>query len=182
MIQRAKELTSHQNPEGKHDKLFTKSLALLIKTLDPAQRQARRTKKKPKTPSRSSKSLINISGNRPVRSQWPATVGKALPRNEQNPPRTTPKSPPTSAVKPKNRHIPIATRDKVWLRDQEKCQFKNMQTGKICGSKKYLELDNRYPFDLGGEHSEQNLQLRCRGHNLYRAEILTGSKKYFLFL
>ena len=202
MIQRAKELTSHQNPEGKHDKLFTKALALLIKTIDPAQREARRSKQANSVQwteancavgKGESKSLIHSCGIRPVQSQRPTTVGKALPESSKKS-SVLSESPPTllrsklrfelrqgnaSAVKPKNRHIPNATRDKVWLRDQGRCQFKDKQTGKICGSKKYLELDHRFPFALGGEHSEQSLQLRCRNHNLYRAEILTGSKKYW---
>jgi len=167
-IERLKELTSHQNPEGKYEELFSRALDLALNKLDPIQRAARRAKKTKKS-SRPSKSLIHISGNRPVRSQWPTTVGKALPQNKLPTPRTT-KLPPTSAVEPKNRHIPNATRDKVWLRDQGKCQFKNLHTGKVCGSKRYLELDHKYPFALGGEHSESNLRLICRGHNQYRAE------------
>jgi len=119
-----------------------------------------------------SKSLINSCGKAP----FPQLLVRRTYKPTTKPTQTTKQSPPTSAVKPKNRHIPSATRDKVWLRDQEKCQFKDKQTGKICGSKKYLELDHRFPFALGGEHSEENLQLRCRNHNLYRAEILTGSK------
>ena len=173
-IERAKELTSHQNPEGKYDELFSKALDELLNKLDPIRRQARRIKKKSKTPSRSSKSLIHISGNRPVRSQWPAIVGKVLLRNNQKTPRSIPKSPPTSAVEPKNRHIPNATRDKVWLRDSGKCQYQDKGTGKVCGSKYHVQLDHRFPYSLGGEHSETNLQLKCRNHNLYRAEMLPG--------
>ena len=176
-IERLKELTSHQNPEGKYDQLISKALDLALNKLDPERREARR-KQKSQTPSPSSKSLIHIRGNRPLGSQWSATVGKALSRNNTQTTRTTPiPALSTSAVAgiPKTRHIPQVLQDKVWLRDRGKCQFKNQMSGKICGSKRYIELDHQYPFSLGGEHSEGNLRLICKGHNLYRAQLLSGN-------
>jgi len=207
-LERIKELTSHQNPEGKHVQAFLKAMDHCLDIIDPHRREARRlyrNQKKaqklknplwprpvrsplqrragsqrgepkqnpscPKTPNvQTGKSLINSCGKAP----FPRLLVRQTNKKQIQDPQTNKQSPPTSAAKPKNRHIPNGTRDKVWLRDQEKCQFKDKQTGKICGSKKYLELDHRYPFALGGEHSEQNLQLRCRQHNLYRAEILTS--------
>jgi len=81
---------------------------------------------------------------------------------------------PTSEVKPGSRHIPNGTRDKVWLRDQGKCQYRDKETGRVCGSRYSTQLDHRYPYSLGGEHSERNLQLRCRSHNLFHAKEILG--------
>jgi 5-methylcytosine-specific restriction endonuclease McrA len=77
--------------------------------------------------------------------------------------------PPTSVVKKSSRNIPRALRDKIWLRDQGHCQYREPKSGKLCGSKHRIQLDHRYPFSLGGEHSEENLRLRCFKHNQFHA-------------
>ena len=50
-IDRLKELTSHTNPEGKYEELFSKALDIALKQIDPLQRK---TKKSKKTKTRSS--------------------------------------------------------------------------------------------------------------------------------
>ncbi len=82
--------------------------------------------------------------------------------------------PPTSAAKNRGRHIPKAIRDRIWLRDQGKCLYRDIKTGKICGSTHGIQLDHRHPFSLGGNHSLENLRLRCKNHNLFQAKELFG--------
>ncbi len=77
--------------------------------------------------------------------------------------------PPTSAPRGPPRHIPQALRDRIWLRDKGRCQYRDPRMGKLCGSQIRLEVDHRYPFSLGGEHCESNLRLRCRDHNQFHA-------------
>ena len=84
--------------------------------------------------------------------------------------------PPAPAVKPSTRYIPRRLRDQIWLRDEGKCQFQDFQTGKICGSSQSLALDHRFPYALGGEHSNNNLRLLCEKHNNWRAGMLFGRK------
>lgn len=70
------------------------------------------------------------------------------------------------------RYISQKIRDQVWLRDNSQCQYRNPKTGRVCGSEKYLEMDHKYPHALGGEGSLENLELKCRGHNQWRAGVL----------
>jgi 5-methylcytosine-specific restriction endonuclease McrA len=69
----------------------------------------------------------------------------------------------------RSRYIPAHIRRQVWQRDQGLCSYKSPTTGKVCGSKHQLELDHLTPWALGGEHTDNNLALRCRAHNSLNA-------------
>ena len=84
---------------------------------------------------------------------------------------------PTSETKSSTRYLPAKLRDQIWLRDQGRCQYRNPKTGKLCGSRHALEVDHIYPFALGGENTQTNLRLVCRGHNQFRSKLLFGTGK-----
>lgn len=65
----------------------------------------------------------------------------------------------------RSRNVAATVRHAVWVRDGGRCTFTNEQTGEICDSKHYVELDHIKPFANGGEHRVENLRLRCRAHN-----------------
>jgi len=65
----------------------------------------------------------------------------------------------------RSRHIPSPIRREVFRRDENACTYKNSNTGKSCSSKHALELDHLKPFSQGGDHTLENLTLRCRAHN-----------------
>lgn len=48
------------------------------------------------------------------------------------------------------------------------CQFKDPETGRMCGSRYFLEADHIQPRFLNGPHSLNNLRALCRNHNQYR--------------
>jgi len=148
-INRIQELLSHQNKENRYDILIEQILDMALEKIDPVQREARRQK-------------------RLLKSKKP----KSLPVKEQaNPPSLS-----TSAVTPVKRHIPNKLRDKIFLRDGGRCQFRDKQTGRLCGARHAVQVDHRFPFALGGEHSEGNLRLMCQGHNQNRAEKIFGKQ------
>jgi hypothetical protein len=72
--------------------------------------------------------------------------------------------------KTRSRHIPAQIRRQVLLRDRNGCTYKDPKTSRICGSRHGLQFDHRVPFSWGGEHSVDNLALRCGAHNRFRAE------------
>ena len=79
---------------------------------------------------------------------------------------------PPAEVRPapvRSRHIPHALRRTVWGRDQGQCTYVNEQSGVRCDSKHLLEVHHIQDFSLGGEHTQENLTLRCRTHNLHAA-------------
>ena len=73
----------------------------------------------------------------------------------------------------RSRHIPAAIRRAVWKRDGARCAHLD-QRGRRCTSRRFLELHHREPWARGGEHSTDNLELRCRAHNQYQATLDYG--------
>ncbi len=72
-----------------------------------------------------------------------------------------------------DRYIPQAIRHAVTARDEGCCSYVSPE-GKRCGTRKFLELDHRIPWALGGQNEVSNLRLLCRAHNLYVAEKIMG--------
>ena len=72
-----------------------------------------------------------------------------------------------------SRHIPAAVRRDVWRRDGARCAFVGA-TGR-CPERGFLELHHVVPFASGGQATTANIELRCRAHNVYEAELSFGS-------
>ena len=71
-----------------------------------------------------------------------------------------------------SRNIPAAVRRAVWKRDGGQCAF--VGTDGRCGSRAFLEFHHVDPFAVGGDATEENIQLRCRPHNVYEAGLFFG--------
>lgn len=72
------------------------------------------------------------------------------------------------------RHVPAAVRRAVWKRDGGQCAF--VGTDGRCSSRAFLEFHHLNPFAVGGEATVDNIQLRCRAHNVYEAEMFFGRR------
>jgi 5-methylcytosine-specific restriction endonuclease McrA len=68
-----------------------------------------------------------------------------------------------------NRHIPSAIARAVWTRDENRCAYVDAR-GRRCRETLALELHHRIAFALGGPHTADNLEVRCRAHNMLAAE------------
>jgi 5-methylcytosine-specific restriction endonuclease McrA len=66
------------------------------------------------------------------------------------------------------RHIPASVKRAVVTRDGGRCAFVGAR-GR-CGETGKLEFHHVKPFAAGGDSSIDNIQLRCRMHNVYEAE------------
>lgn len=71
-----------------------------------------------------------------------------------------------------SRHIPAAVKREVWERDGGRCTFTGRQ-GR-CTERGFLEFHHVVPFAAGGDATAKNIQLRCRAHNAYEAEMYFG--------
>ncbi|MEM8608826.1 MAG: HNH endonuclease signature motif containing protein [Myxococcota bacterium] len=71
------------------------------------------------------------------------------------------------------RGIPANVRRKVYERDGGKCAFRDA-AGRRCGSKWKVEFHHKVPYAKGGRHTVDNVELRCRAHNQYEAELDFG--------
>ena len=71
-----------------------------------------------------------------------------------------------------SRHVPASVRREVWARDEGRCAF--VGTNGRCAERGFLELHHVLPFAAGGKTTTQNLELRCRAHNGYEAQLFFG--------
>jgi 5-methylcytosine-specific restriction endonuclease McrA len=60
----------------------------------------------------------------------------------------------------------------VWARDAGQCAF--VGTNGRCAERGFLEFHHAVPFAAGGSATTDNIQLRCRAHNSYEAELFFG--------
>ena len=74
---------------------------------------------------------------------------------------------------PGARHIPAEVKRAVWLRDGGRCAFVGA-SGRRCNATGFLEFHHLTPHAVGGESTVDNIQLRCRAHNAYEAELYFG--------
>lgn len=72
-----------------------------------------------------------------------------------------------------SRHIPAAVRREVWKRDEGRCAFVGSE-GR-CAERGFLEFHHVVPYAVGGVAETGNIELRCRAHNAYEAELFFSS-------
>ncbi len=73
-----------------------------------------------------------------------------------------------------SRHVPAAVRREVWKRDGGQCAF--VGAAGRCTERGFLEFHHMRPYADGGATVVENLELRCRAHNVYEAELYFGSR------
>jgi hypothetical protein len=73
---------------------------------------------------------------------------------------------------PASRYIPAAVRRDVWARDGGRCAF--VGSAGRCAATRFLEFHHLVPYADGGPTVAANLQMRCRVHNAYEAELHFG--------
>ncbi len=86
--------------------------------------------------------------------------------------------PHRTAAQSGSRHIPAAIKREVWHRDGGQCAFRGEQ-GR-CSETGFLEFHHVLPFARGGATTRENLELRCRAHNVYEAEQQFGRAQPWL--
>jgi hypothetical protein len=79
---------------------------------------------------------------------------------------------PQPAARP-SRHIPARVRRAVFERDGARCTHMDA-VGERCRETHHLELHHLVPFARGGQHTAENVALRCAPHNTCAAELDFG--------
>lgn len=73
----------------------------------------------------------------------------------------------------RSRHIPAGVKRAVWLRDGGRCAFVSRR-GQRCTERGFVEYHHVDPYAAGGQATVENIELRCRAHNGYEAELFFG--------
>ncbi|MDQ7844879.1 MAG: HNH endonuclease signature motif containing protein [Armatimonadota bacterium] len=79
----------------------------------------------------------------------------------------------TTNASVRSRHIPAEVRRAAWARDQGQCAYVS-PGGRRCEARGFLEFHHIVPYARGGTATLDNIQLRCRAHNGYEAELIFG--------
>jgi hypothetical protein len=73
-----------------------------------------------------------------------------------------------------SRHVPAHVQREVWERDGGQCAFV-AASGRRCDARSLIEFHHHgRPWAVGGPSTTDNIQLRCRAHNRYEAEVYFG--------
>jgi hypothetical protein len=75
--------------------------------------------------------------------------------------------------RPDSRHVPLVIARQIWERDGGQCTFVDSE-GRRCQERRFLTLEHREPFALGGAATVENLCLLCKAHNDHAARRVFG--------
>jgi hypothetical protein len=75
-----------------------------------------------------------------------------------------------------SRHIPAEVKRKVWNRDSGVCAFV-AHNGRRCAERGFLEFHHVDPYAIGGKATVDNIELRCRAHNVYEPDLHFGQRQ-----
>jgi hypothetical protein len=73
-----------------------------------------------------------------------------------------------------SRHVPAEIRRTVVAREGGRCRFVS-PSGRRCESRELIEFHHRIPWGHLRAHSADGIELRCRAHNQYEAELVFGA-------
>ena len=82
-------------------------------------------------------------------------------------------SPPAAE---ESRHIPAGVKRAVWARDGGRCAFLGPDSRR-CGETAFVEFHHVDAFARGGPATIANIELRCRAHNAYQADLEFGHRR-----
>jgi hypothetical protein len=74
-----------------------------------------------------------------------------------------------------SRDIPASVMRAVWVRDLGRCAFVS-KDGRRCDERGFIEFHHVVPHGVGGPPTESNLELRCKSHNAYEADLYYGPR------
>ena len=72
-----------------------------------------------------------------------------------------------------SRNIPADVKRRAVARDEHRCAFV-APNGRRCDERRFLEFHHVVPYATGGLPTVENIQLRCRAHNGYEADLFYG--------
>jgi HNH endonuclease len=75
-----------------------------------------------------------------------------------------------------SRNVPAEVKRLVATPDQRRCTFV-APNGRRCDERRFLEFHHVIPYAAGGQPTVENIQLRCRAHNGYEADLFYGPGK-----
>jgi 5-methylcytosine-specific restriction endonuclease McrA len=168
LLERAREILAHGGTVPSTVDLVMKALEELVDRRDPIKRAERAEAKSQRKNLSCDDDLINATALKKADDGvLNSGHSKGLPSGPSLK-QDTFQTPKVTRLK-----IPAATRHKVWLRDGGYCTHE-LSRGIPCESRMMLEVDHIIPVARGGLNTLENLTLKCRHHNQWRAIQIFG--------
>ena len=169
-FEKVRALLSNTRGKASYEAVLETALDEFLAKYDPENRKKRRPERKGEA---TTKQITRLDGAGEGKGKQKARVEE---RQERTRDETTPElRPKTPAGTPdRSRHIPAATRDAVFKRDNGRCTYVG-STGKRCDATHNLQIDHVVPFARGGSNAPDNLRLLCSRHNKLEAERVYGA-------
>lgn len=77
-----------------------------------------------------------------------------------------------------SRNIPAEIKRAVHLRDRGRCRYVGPD-GHRCGERSFVEFHHVRPYAAGGPCTVDNIELRCRAHNVYESDAFFGPAREY---
>lgn len=167
ILDRAREVLSHGGHVPLLPEIMVKALEDLLYRRDPLRKAERAAVRKAKSAPSPGKGDLQAVGTVPASS----APGKESDCNGNTP---SEHASPGKGPRTNRPSIPAVVRHNVWLRDGGRCSWQHPD-GSRCNERSMLELDHIEMWCRGGEHTVENLTLRCRRHNQFAAEQKLGA-------
>jgi hypothetical protein len=165
----AQDLLRHQIPDGDVGQIMDRALSVLLEAL-AKQKFAATNRSRPSGAESQSEGTDRHAAPEPAREHPDRGSTQDSPPEDTNRSNSTERPKGTKGAGGRSRHIPAEVKRKVWLRDSGRCAFV-AANGRRCAERAFLEFHHVEPFSVGGEATVENIELRCRAHNGYEAEV-----------
>jgi hypothetical protein len=161
IVQRAREVLSHTLPGATNAELFTYLAEFLIQKRDPLVKKPAKAKA-----AKSQASEAEVEGAVSENHSSDPAVAAATSEAEVPAPST-----------PMRRKPPAATIRAVHQRDVC-CQWRDRETGEICGALFQTQADHITPLWAGGSDELENMQILCAAHNRLKYQHEAGIRSH----
>jgi hypothetical protein len=164
LVEEAQALLSHSAPRATLDEIQLRAMRTLVAEL---KRRKQAAVARPQKRSAESMDAIRSTIERESAQESDPEFESAHPQSEVETEQQYEVEP--EHTRRRGRYIPAAVRRAVFERDELRCTHTDA-FGRRCAETHRLELHHLRAFARGGEHTEENLTLRCHAHNALAAE------------
>jgi hypothetical protein len=172
ILEQAKALMSHQNPENSW-----KDLIVLLAKRELKKRLGSKAMRSSKDPMAKEIQSVaepgsvekeDLKRNRLEISELANT--KSIDSQQRNATPLRSSTPSNHRNSNKRKYISIQIKRELLKKAQYQCEFVDTMTQKRCTSKYFLESEHQIPLARGGTDQPENLRIFCRSHNAFTAK------------
>ncbi len=156
-LERLQEIWSHSGSQRGFGAMLKKMTELCLSQVDPLKKSkqvSRSAKNSEKSASRVSETEVEIQSESATRVETETTTQSVV----------LDQLPTPTSESARSRHIPARVRHAVQVRDGGSCAYID-GCGDRCSSRTFVQFHHLIPFACSGEHTVENIELRCFSHN-----------------